>query len=203
MSTESQPYHHGDLRNTLIQIGLEVLAEDGMQSLSLRKVARRAGVSHNAPYMHFANKEALLAAVAEAGFNALEKAMREALEQTSKGSSEQLSEVGRAYVTFALEHPQHFQVMFVDLGGTHQGLERAARETFALLSATLTACQVAGTVREGAPHTLATAVWATMHGLSTLLIAQRLSPWLVQGHPLENLPETLLDVLYRGLREPE
>lgn len=206
MSNKTKAYHHGDLRDTLIDIGVEVLAEDGMQALSLRKVARRAGVSHNAPYMHFADKEALLAAIAEAGFKTLGQEMKRAVGATSEGSVEQLSEVSRVYVTFALEHPQHFQVMFAkfaDLEGAHPGLNEISLETFTLLSTTLAACQTTGVVRSGDPHMLAAGVWAMMHGLATLLIADRLSPLVVGGHARQDLPQLLFDLLHRGLRTHE
>jgi AcrR family transcriptional regulator len=64
-------YHHGNLRNALIAIATELLAEEGVHALSLRKMAQRAGVSHNAPYMHFADREAVLVAIAEEGFRLL------------------------------------------------------------------------------------------------------------------------------------
>src|SRR5215467_12607566 len=75
---EQHLYHHGDLRAALIRAGLAILAEEGVQALTLRAAARRAGVSHNAPYRHFADKEALLAAIAEEGFIDLAARVEEA-----------------------------------------------------------------------------------------------------------------------------
>jgi AcrR family transcriptional regulator len=72
-------YHHGDLRGVLIAVATELLAEEGVHTLSLRKIAQKAGVSHNAPYMHFADKEAVLAAIAEEGFRLLSETVREAM----------------------------------------------------------------------------------------------------------------------------
>lgn len=195
-------YHHGDLKKTLVRVGLEVLAEDGVQALSLRKVARRAGVSHNAPYMHFADKEALLAAIAEEGFRRLEKEMCHAADATPGGSLAQLVAVSRGYVTFALGHPQHFAVMFTDFReGDYPALNEAALGTFARLVETLTACQAAGVVRSGDPREMAAGVWAMMHGLATLLAAERLSPSILEPRPREDVSEGLLQLLFEGLRK--
>ena len=102
-------YHHGDLRRALIAAGRELIARDGPGALSLREAARLAGVSHNAPYRHFENREALLAAVAAAGFSDL----REALLGAAAAPPEQrLGAMGKAYLRFALEHRADFLLMF-------------------------------------------------------------------------------------------
>src|SRR5207244_8609625 len=85
-----KPYHHGDLRNALIQVGLELLAEGGAAALDLRKVARKAGVSHAAPYRHFADKQALIAAINEVGFQWLAEGIQDALGDGAHGACEQL-----------------------------------------------------------------------------------------------------------------
>ena len=106
-----QPYHHGNLRETLLQGAVRVIAEVGPAAFTLREVARRAGVSHNAPYRHFRDKDALLAAVAAQGFRELTHAMREAGERQSK-PLDKLKQSGMAYVAFAVRRPEHFTVMF-------------------------------------------------------------------------------------------
>src|SRR5215472_18740503 len=105
-------YHHGDLRHALIQAGLELLAEGGAQSLDLRKVARRAGVSHAAPYRHFADKQALIAAINEEGFHMLAERIRSTLREVSDEPFEQLLAVALAYVRFAQENPWLMREMF-------------------------------------------------------------------------------------------
>lgn len=198
--TEAKTYHHGDLRKTLIAIGLQVLAAEGQQGLSLRKVARLAGVSHNAPYMHFEDKEALISAIAEQGFGQLKLHMNAALEEAPQGSAGQLLRLSQAYVTFALDHPHSLGVMFADFesGGKVQ-LGEAAGATFALLVETVAAGQATGVVRSGDPRVLATGVWAMVHGLSTLLIARRLSHALPTGEPQMGLVPILINLLYSGL----
>src|ERR1700731_1976958 len=98
-------YHHGDLRNALIQAGLELLSEGGATSLDLRKVARRVGVSHAAPYRHFADRQALIAAINEEGFHRLAERIQSTLRDVSDEPFEQLLGVARVYVHFAQENP--------------------------------------------------------------------------------------------------
>jgi AcrR family transcriptional regulator len=146
MST-SGPYHHGDLRAALLATAAEMLETQGLASLSLREVARRAGVSHNAPYRHFPDRESLLAALAAEGFeqfgDALEKRPRR--------------EMGEAYVEFALEHPQRFRLMFSGVRGAsdHRAYE-ALKKSFADLG-------------EDAQYAAA-AAWGLVHGLAHLLL---------------------------------
>ena len=99
-------YHHGDLRAAVLQAAGEILETEGLSGLSLREAARRAGVSHNAPYRHFADRESLLAALAAEGFGLLAAAQREAAAKIG------LRGMGEAYVRFALAHPERFQLMF-------------------------------------------------------------------------------------------
>src|SRR4051812_30727887 len=112
-------YHHGDLRNALIRAGQELLAAEGITGLDLRKVARAAGVSHAAPYRHFADKQALLAAIAEDGFYQLAQDIDDAIQQAPTTAAAQLEQLARAYVQFALDHPAHMREMFSGLTGEH------------------------------------------------------------------------------------
>ncbi|MCA9708300.1 MAG: TetR/AcrR family transcriptional regulator [Myxococcales bacterium] len=104
-------YHHGDLRAALLQAAVALIAEHGVTKLSLRECARRAGVSHAAPYRHFPSKDALLVAIAEEGFGWLYQAGRRAMEGLVD-PRERLDAYGVAYVRFAIEHPVHLRTMF-------------------------------------------------------------------------------------------
>ncbi len=150
-------YHHGDLRPALLRAAARLLEKEGPAALSLRDLARRAGVSHNAPYRHFPDREALLAALAADGFRRLGEALA--------GASRQ--EMGEAYVRFALEHPQLFRLMF---GGhlpfsRHGALERAAASPYQALVAAFRA-----QTSIGDPERAAAAAWSLVHGLSHLLL---------------------------------
>src|SRR5215467_9614279 len=108
---EKRPYHHGDLRQALVRSALEILSEGGVGRLSLRAAARRARVSAMAPYRHFADKEALLAAVAEYGFRELATRLTAAT-ATAADPRAGLAALGVAYVLFACDQPNLFKLMF-------------------------------------------------------------------------------------------
>ena len=106
-----RPYHHGDLQRALVEAAARILERDGPNAMSLRAVAREAGVSPAAPYHHFKDKDELMAAVARQGFEAMSQAMRTAGEG-AEGPHERLVALGVAYVVFARDHPALYHVMF-------------------------------------------------------------------------------------------
>ena len=166
-------YHHGALRHALVEAALWLVEKGGYQALTLRAAARRAGVSQAAPYRHFKNKEALLAAVAEEGFRAMAAAMRHATASCGDRALERLQAVGLGYVGFATSHPSHFRVMFgreMADRSTYPTLREAAAKTSHMLVDAITDCQRAGVVRSGEPEELALACWAIVHGVAALLV---------------------------------
>src|SRR5437870_161325 len=167
-------YHHGDLPRALLDAALHIVKTQGTDALTLRAAARLAGVSQAAPYRHFANKEAILAAVAENGFRSLMAAMRRAARAAGDGPLERLRAVGFAYVTFATEHPSHFRVMFgreMADRSAFPALRQIATETFNVVVDAISDCQRAGLVRaEEPPADLALTAWSSVHGLSALLV---------------------------------
>src|SRR5271155_3872241 len=106
-----RPYHRVNLTQSLLDSAVALIGEVGPQAFTLREVARRAGVSHNAPYRHFRDKDDLLAAVAAQGFDRLTEGMKRAMRK-GRSAAERLSLAGRGYVQFALQSPQHILVMF-------------------------------------------------------------------------------------------
>src|SRR5215469_18030268 len=125
---EKRPYHHRDLRQALIRSALEILSETGVAGLSLRAAARRARVSAMAPYRHFADKEALLAAVAEYGFRELAAQLTKATAAAADPRAG-LAALGVAYVLFAREQPSLFKLMFgptIEKKSGHPDLDEAA-----------------------------------------------------------------------------
>jgi AcrR family transcriptional regulator len=166
-------YHHGDLQSALLRTAGKMLEKEGVEALKLREVARRAGVSHNAPYRHFAQREALLAALAAEGFAWLGAAQRQAAEAGG------LRGMGEAYVDFALAHPQRFRLMF---GGQisiarHAHLREVALRTFEGLSGALAArAPEAHGARDAS-----VAAWSLVHGLAMLLMGERIAPTALGG----------------------
>ncbi len=169
MKGENQ-YHHGDLRRALVQAAIDILRKDGSDALTLRRVARQAGVSHAAPYHHFADRRALVAAVAEQGFAKLAVVAETA--RRSSVPSEQLHEAGIAYVVFAVEHPEHFRIMFSrEIADTtaYPELRASAEKAKAVLKRAVDASESEAGESLSTDLRLVTA-WALVHGLATLLI---------------------------------
>lgn len=150
-------YHHGGLPAALLSSASRILEKEGISGLSLREAARRAGVSHSAPYRHFPDREALLAALAAQGFSMLGKAL--------KGSAGR--EMGAAYVRFALAHPQRFRLMFGGSLPIHDYPE--LREAASAAHETLVASfRNQSEIRQ--PELAAAAAWSLVHGLSHLIL---------------------------------
>jgi AcrR family transcriptional regulator len=169
-----RPYHHGNLREALLQGAIRVIAEAGPAAFTLREVARRAGVSHNAPYRHFRDKDALLGAVAAQGFRELTRAMREAGERQSK-ALDQLKQSGLAYVAFAVRRPEHFTVMFDApvRGSKDPEYAQASQEAFNTLVNYIRNCQDEGQLPAGNTLERALYAWSLVHGIAKLAVAGR------------------------------
>jgi AcrR family transcriptional regulator len=171
-SKDARPYHHGDLPRALLDAAIQAILEVGPAAVSLRDLARRAGVSHAAPAHHFGDKAGLLTAVAADGFRRLAVTLREAHEATGS-----FLEVGVAYVRFAVTHRAHFELMFrPELYRTEDPeLVRARDAARAMLyppAAEVTDGPDGGDVRAGV------AAWSLVHGLATLWLNQNLPPQL-------------------------
>lgn len=163
-------YHHGDLRRGLIDAALSLVADGSVADLSLREVARRAGVTYAAPYHHFADKSALLAAVASQGFEQLVVELERAAARKTTLDSELLA-MAEAYVAFATTHPAHYRVMFlpdVKQSADADELRAVADRSFDMLQQRVARARTGESER--AQQVLATTVWAALHGLSLLAI---------------------------------
>ena len=174
---QSHPYHHGSLREALLEAALALIGRKGSQALSLREVARRAGVSQAAPYRHFKSREALLAAVAEEGFGKMAEEMEAATASCRGDPVKSLEELGVAYVRFAATHPSHFRVMFgseVAGPGRYPKLEQASRASFQHLLGGMEALQAAQVAAPAPPLEMALPAWGLVQGLSSLLVDGRL-----------------------------
>ncbi len=193
-------YHHGNLRRAMIDAALEIVGTEGAQALTLRAAARRAGVSQAAPYRHFADKEALLAAVAEEGFRAMTEAMRRDTGGHPGDALGRFRALGLGYAGFARDHPSHFRVMFgreIADRSAHPSLREAAQETFRLLVDAIADCQRAGLVRGEDPEELALSAWSMVHGFSALLIDGQLTG--VQPRTADELAQIVTRDLFLGL----
>jgi AcrR family transcriptional regulator len=191
VSDAARPYHHGDLRRALLDAALVLVTEHGPAALSLREVARRAGVSHAAPTHHFGNKAGLLTAIAADGYHLLARALEEAAAIRGDATTV-FREQGVAYVLFATEHPAHFAVMRAPYLLDVDNAELAAARDSAGAQLRSGPAGLAGSDDATTPL----AAWALVHGLASLLLEGniRLGP----GDDVETLARAVTGHLGRA-----
>lgn len=190
-----RPYHHGSLRRALIDAGIEVLTETGPGGLTLRGVAQRAGVSHAAPYAHFADKQALLAAVSAEGYRMLYDRLVAATAGREGDPRAQLLEAACAYLGFAREHPAHFRITLsglVERQADHPEYLSIAHRCFDLVRGVVRACQRAGALGAGEEDQVAVAVWALVHGLASLSLEGQIPHTVAEALPDRELVRAAL-----------
>ena len=196
-------YHHGDLRRALIDTALAMVTEEGAWNFTLREVARRAGVSHTAPYNHFEDKAALLAEVAALGFEALRQTLEAAALEQPRSARQAFAGISAAYVRFGVEHPAHYRLMFgAELAdkARHPSLEMAGDAAFSALTGVLERGQASGQIRRSPVRDQAVAAWSLVHGLTTLLIDQRISFLGAVSDEAEQHARLAALALFEGLR---
>lgn len=174
-------YHHGDLRRELLMHTAAMAAVTGLESITLRELARRAGVSHSAPVHHFGTRQNLLASLAAEGFDSLNDALA--------AFPDNIHEMGVAYVLWALDHPGHYAVMWQPrhLVEDHEELNRVRNQAWALLS-TAVATRASPVAEKNID---AYAAFAIVHGLAGI--------WLSGALPLPDNPEPLAREIARRL----
>lgn len=181
MSTSNKPYHHGDLRSTLLEVADQLIDEGDAGAFSLREVARRAGVSAPATYRHFRDKEALLAAVARKGFDDFSRALNEAV----AGAADPLAAMGQAYVRFAVARPARFRLMYgpaIAERGRYPELQAAWMATTEALRAAL----MSRSPSAPADPVASLKLWCMVHGLSQLIL-----DGMLPGHDPETLARAI------------
>jgi AcrR family transcriptional regulator len=165
-------YHHGDLQRALLQAAVRTIQKQGVHALTLRAVGEELGVSRSALYRHFADKAALLAAVAREGFRMLSVELEGAWERGGKGLAG-FEAMGAAYVHFAIAEPSHYRVMFgsgFDHSAADAELAQEGARAFGALVDSLLELQRRGLIRQDDPQQLAHFIWALVHGIAMLAI---------------------------------
>jgi AcrR family transcriptional regulator len=202
-STKRKHYHHGRLRDALIEAGLAIVEEEGIDAVSLRAVARRAKVSHSAPYHHFVSKAELLAALAAAGFDRLVVAIEANTAQVSPAEPIlALRAIGRSYMHFAAANPSVFRLMFrpeLTKPSEHGLLQAAEARAFGTLIETIVRCQAVGQLPEADPLKLAAYAWSGVHGMSTLRVEQLLNETPLGKYDWNDLVETVNELIIAGM----
>lgn len=185
-------YHHGELRQALIEAAVKIIATGGMESLSLRTLARATGVTQAAPYSHFRDKDDLLAAVAETGFQRL--ALQMAEEATGQnGVQARIEKLMGAYIRFAVANKSLFQLMFSRELSTmkdYPTLAMTAGKSYSLISAALS--------KRAAPSEdtrfLTVTIWSLCHGLTTLIVDDRIKLDQFDGADVDTFIKRTVDI---------
>jgi len=188
--SEKSSYHHGDLKNALIQAGIEIVSSKGASALSLRKVARKVGVSHAAPYAHFADKQALVAAILTEGYKKLYDKVYAAVELHQGRPLQQLIEASWSYIEFALKDPNHFKITLsgvVEKEKDYPDLVEITVKNFKLVVSIVEVCQKAGILRAGPSDLMAVAVWSQVHGFVLLVLEGQISHALLESWSLKEM----------------
>ncbi len=198
-------YHHGSLKKTLIQTAIRFLEKHPLEALSLRTLALKAGVSQAAPYRHFKDRDELLAAISQQGFEIKFQYMWEAFLTYQDQPKELLQACAQSYFKMGLKHPQHFKLMLTSPicpSPEHPKLEQAAGMAYALLKRVIEICQSAGIVGPGDPYHKSMHCWALVNGFTTLYAEGRLK-WLgIDETNAENALRGFVDQYLIGNQSP-
>jgi AcrR family transcriptional regulator len=202
--TKKVSWHHGNLREEMLQRGLSLLELRGAADLSLREVARLAGVSQTAPTHHFGDKEGLLAALGTEGFHLL---MGDRLAALKDGMTKErrLRVIMRVYVEFALQRPELFHLMFgprIPDKRKHPALMEASAASFQFLNNTIAEFMADHAQGGRPPRFSAIAVWSGMHGLATLLSDRESGLCQVPDEMIEDVCTGVINLLLGGLKSP-
>ncbi|MEU6507604.1 TetR/AcrR family transcriptional regulator [Streptomyces sp. NPDC046942] len=170
----SRPYHHGDLRTVLLKSAERTLREKGVGALSLRELARDAGVSHAAPGRHFKDKQALLDALALDGYERLNRALDTAVESPGLDFEGRLTALARAYLGFAMANPELLELMFARKHAPEDSdssdlLASAVEHSLGSITRMIAEAQEQGQIVAGDPERITMAAAASLHGLATLI----------------------------------
>src|SRR6266851_759541 len=186
-----RPYHHGNLRTALLAEAERTVRERGVQDLSLRELAREVGVSHGAPRRHFPDRQALLDALAEAGFDRLGAELRSAADGAGGDFHARLSATAAAYVRFATRDATLLELMFA---GKHRerALREASERAFSVLLELIAQGQAEGALEPGVPERVGLVLFATIQGIAALVTGGMIGD--------EQLEELLPDAIAHFLR---
>jgi AcrR family transcriptional regulator len=197
-ATADRPYHHGNLRAALLEQAEETLREGGVEQLSLRDLARQVGVSHGAPRRHFSDRQALLDALAENGFERLGAELRAAVNGAGNGFEDRLRATAMAYVRFAVRDSALLELMFA---GKHRdpssALHVAAERSFSIMIELIVQGQGSGALRAGDPERVGLVLFATLQGIAALV-----SAGMVARDQVDGLVSDATAYFVRGSRAP-
>ena len=189
-----------ELRRALLDAASELFLEAGFEGFSLRQVAERVGYSATTVYLYFENKDDLLFAVSLDGFEQFGQALQKAYDSTSD-PIDRIGAIGRAYVTFGVQHPAHYRLMFMERGEfllkKNPNDQKPTIDSFGILVRAVNEAHAAGKVRAGDPMNLVYTLWAGVHGLMALTLCVP----VLSETDLHTRTNHLLTVLHSGFVE--
>ena len=207
MPTKNQrPYHHGDLRRSLIQAGSKLIEEKGLAGLSLREVARVAGVSHTAPYRHFQDKADLLAAIAQVGFEKLTDEAGSAAQRHYQDPQQQFVAASVQYILFGVRHPRMSHLLFggvINMRSAPRTLKEASWAAFQLVETIINNGKAAGVFKDRDTMELAVTTWSSIHGLAQLISGGYLARLAATERQVEILGKMVCQRILSGILTPE
>lgn len=199
-------YHHGDLANALIVAALEILREKSPNELSLREVAKRAGVSHTAPYRHFSDKSKLLEAIAKIGFERLTQSLKSVAATYANNAQKQLTEAGAAYVRLAVNDPEITQLMFggfLDSESCSEEIGESSENAFQALLDIIENGKQEGIYLDRDAMDLAMAAWSIVHGLAMLITVGQFHEYADSEEKVRRLSVMVCNLLQVGILKPQ
>jgi len=200
MGVQVQPYHHGNLKQALLDKALDHLRLHGPDKISLRALARDVGVSQTAPYRHFEDKTALLAALATEGFRRLYNVSHSAM-GVEGSAADALQMSGKAYIHFALDNPELYRLMFGPMLSPDDDfaeLEEAGGNAFNVIVSLVQRGIETGEFVDKDPLLVANSTWAMVHGISSLMLDRRFD--CVEGGISESVLDESLNLILLGLQ---
>tara|TARA_R110002072_G_scaffold20841_1_gene75119 strand:- start:3875 stop:4525 length:651 start_codon:yes stop_codon:yes gene_type:complete len=212
-ATATRPYHHGDLRQSLIDAACKHLLESGADTLSLRALAREVGVSQTAPYRHFESKSALFRAIALYGFELLLDEMSQVATEYEDDLEQSIVEIGMAYVDFARRNPEKYQLFFdsslVDFKESDELVE-ASNAAFGVLTTVIQRGIDGGVFVDRPLLEVAGALWSGIHGAASLLLSKapaiedvhKTSPAVMVMRQLSEDPRPTIELFLNTIRKP-
>lgn len=177
MTARKSSYHHGELRSALLDAATDIITESGVDAVTMRGLAQRVGVSRTAPYRHFEDKTALLAAVAIEGYHRLAQKVEAVAAAAHDDTVLRCQSIGEAYMQFAVENATHYRLMFGENALRFEDVPEvyeAARTAYKELLAVVKQGQAEGVIVASDPRDVAMLLWGSAHGVAQLIIDQRM-----------------------------